>query len=428
MKTIDARDENTIIELRNDQSTQDSLFADVGKIIEKVRLNGDRVLISLTSKFDGVLIDELRATERELKDALRNLAPKLRTALERSISNQQTFQKSLLDKAVRKVQVQKGVKVWREWRPIERVGLYVPGGLAAYPSTVIMNVVPAQVAGCREIAITTPIGKDGKINSTVLAVAAMLGITEIYRVGGAQAIAALAYGTESIKKVDKIFGPGNQYVTFAKQLVSRNVAIDMPAGPSEVCVIADASANPKWVAADLLAQCEHDTQAQAVLISNSEQLLKKVESEVMVQLQDLATRVIAEISFKNRAVFVLVSNMKQAVDIANKYAPEHLELQTKDNDSLLPLINNAGSVFVGQYSAESLGDYATGSNHVLPTNGFARAFSGLSVDSFGKWIEFQEVTPEGIKDIGNSVIDLAQAEGLMAHAQAVIYRTSSRRV
>src|SRR5665213_362208 len=198
MKTIDARDENTIIELRNDQSTQDSLFADVGKIIEKVRLNGDRVLISLTSKFDGVLIDELRATERELKDALRNLAPKLRTALERSISNQQTLQKSLLDKAVRKVQVQKGVKVWREWRPIERVRLYVPGGLAAYPSTVIMNVVPAQVAGCRGLAIPTPIGKDGKINSTVLAVAAMLGITEIYRVGGAQAIAALAYGLSLI--------------------------------------------------------------------------------------------------------------------------------------------------------------------------------------------------------------------------------------
>ena len=426
MKLIDMRKKITPVRLRNNQTSQKSEFSDVNRIIETVKINGDNALIDFTKKFDGALLRELKVTDSEIKEALANLSPALKEALQRSITNQREFQSSLLNKIVKKVEVQSGVSVWREWRPIERVGLYVPGGLAAYPSTVIMNVVPAQVAGCNEIVITTPVGKDGKVNATVLAAAAILGVTEIYKVGGAQAIAALAYGTKSIQKVDKIFGPGNQYVTIAKQIVSRDVAIDMPAGPSEVCVIADMSADPKWIAADLLAQCEHDVQAQAVLISNFKQLLDDVEQAVKLQLKKLPTGAVAEVSFKNNAVFVLVNSMNQAVEVANDYAPEHLELQTTDNYALLSQIKNAGSVFIGEYSAEALGDYVTGSNHVLPTSGFARAFSGLSVDSFGKWIEFQAVTLKGFNDINKAVIDLAEAEGLVAHAEAVKIRNKRK--
>lgn len=424
MKTIDMREGIIAAGLRDAQTTNESAIANVGVIIEQVRSGGDKALLVLTDKFDGIKLGSLKVSEKEIEEALVSLAPELRAALQRSITNQQTFQRSLFNPTTEKVKVQEGINVWREWRPIERVGLYVPGGLAAYPSTVIMNVVPAQIAGCPDIVITTPVSVDGKVNPTVLATAAMLGVTEIYKVGGAQAIAALAYGTESITPVDKIFGPGNQFVTTAKQIVSRDVAIDMPAGPSEICVIADKSANPAWIAADLLAQCEHDTQAQAVLISDSQKLLNEVEAAAKFQLKTLPTRAIAQTSFDNNTIFVLVNEMRQAIEVANGYAPEHLELQTEDNDTLLSLIKSAGSVFVGPYSAEALGDYATGSNHVLPTSGFAKAFSGLGVDGFGKWIEFQTVSKDGFTAISNTVIALAEAEGLSAHARAVTIRVS----
>jgi histidinol dehydrogenase len=320
------------------------------------------------------------------------------------------------------IETMPGVICMRKSVPIARVGLYIPGGTAPLFSTLLMLAIPAIIAGCKEIVVCSPSNKNGEIDNRIAYIAHFLGITEVYKIGGAQAIAAMAYGTETIKKVDKIFGPGNQYVTAAKQLVQESgVAIDMPAGPSEVLVIADKHANPIFVAADLLSQAEHGVDSQVVLVSNDETIFVKVNLEIEKQLQQLPRKALTEAALKN-SKWVLVKSVEEAVVVSNIYAPEHLILNIENADFFLDQITNAGSVFIGAYSPESAGDYASGTNHTLPTNGYARAYSGVSLDSFVKKITFQKLSQEGIRNVGQTVITMANAEGLDAHANAVSVR------
>jgi len=413
--------------LRDNSQGRQEMNDLVVKIIDSVKEFGDEKLLELGRKFDSPKLGELRVTKAEIEEAVRLLDPGLRKSLELSIANQRKFQQSIIEPKPAVVETMPGVKVWREWRPIERVGLYVPGGLAAYPSTVIMNVVPAQVSGCKNVVITTPVNRSGQVSQSVLAVAGLLGVDEIYKVGGAQAIAALAYGTETIKPVYKIFGPGNQFVTVAKQLVQQDVAIDMPAGPSEILIIADDTANPAWVAADLLSQAEHGKDSISILLTTSQKLATSVQQELSVQLEALPTKEVARVSLEANGQIVLVDSIEAALELANDFAPEHLELCVSEPDNYLSAICNAGAVFVGSFTPEVAGDYASGSNHVLPTAGFAKSYSGLSVEAFGKWVEFQSITKQGFQELGGSVVNIAEAEGLWAHAEAAKRRLISKR-
>ena len=393
---------------------------DVRAIVETVRREGDAALRRYTRAFDGVEISDLKVTGQEFAAAERRISPNLAAAIRLAHGNITRFHIAQRE-PVRMIETSNGVTCWRRSVPIERVGLYIPSGTAPLFSTVLMLGIPAVLAGCREIAVFTPPQTDGSAADATLFAARICGISTLYKVGGAQAVAAMAYGTESIRRVDKIFGPVNNYVTCAKQLVSSTVAIDMPAGPSEVAVLADRSCDPVFVAADILSQAEHGPDSQAILVSDSLEVIEKTVSEIGQRIASLPRRKIAETAISN-SIAILVEDLTAGIDLINEYAPEHLILAVKDADEFADKVVNAGSVFLGNYSCESLGDYAAGTNHTLPTAGFARAFSGVSLDSFFKKITFQKVNADGIKSIGPAVELMAEAEGLEAHRRAVSVR------
>jgi histidinol dehydrogenase len=390
-------------------------------VLNKVRENGDKALRQFTQQFDGVLIEELEVNKNEIADAVSVVSPALKQAIETAKKNIETFH-SFQVKEETPVAVMPGVKCWRRSVGIEKVGLYIPSGTAPLFSTVLMLGVPAKLAGCKEIILCTPPQKDGTVHPAILFAAQLAGITKIFKAGGSQAIAAMAYGTESIPKVSKIFGPGNQYVNGAKQLVQAdNTAIDMPAGPSEVCVLADDSANAAFVAADLLSQAEHGPDSQVLLVTTSVKFAEAVKEEITKQVSLLPREVFAQQSLTNSRAVVLPS-IDDAIDLVNQYAAEHLIIACENEEALGDRVINAGSVFLGNYSPESAGDYASGTNHTLPTNGFAAAYSGVSVDSFVKKITYQQLTKEGLEQLAPVIEEMAVAEGLEAHANAVRVR------
>ena len=399
----------------------ENLFDTVRSVIDRVKEEGDRAVLDYEEKFDKVVLASLAVSEEEQQEAENLVSEDLKAAIRLAKQNIETFHAAQRFEG-KKVQTQPGVTCWQKAVAIEKVGLYIPGGTAPLFSTVLMLAVPARIAGCKEIVLCTPPGRDGKVHPAVLFAAKVAGVTRIFKAGGIQAIAAMAYGTESVPKVYKIFGPGNQYVTAAKQLVSlRDVAIDMPAGPSEVEVLADETANPIFVAADLLSQAEHGVDSQAILITTSVELQQAVKVEVERQLALLPRKEIAEKSLANSKLIV-VDSMTEAIELTNAYAPEHLIIETEDYLSVAERIVNAGSVFLGSLTPESAGDYASGTNHTLPTNGYAKAYSGVSLDSFIRKITFQEIKPEGLNIIGPAIELMAANEQLDAHKNAVSVR------
>jgi histidinol dehydrogenase len=398
-----------------------SLEATVKNILHEVKANGDEALKRFATIFDKVSITELEVSKEEIQKAIASVSSDLKDAIAVAKQNIETFHSNQIA-AVEKIETMPGVVCWRKSVAIEKVGLYIPGGTAPLFSTILMLSVPARIAGCKEMILCTPPAKDGTINAAILYTAQLCGITKIYKTGGAQAIAAMAYGTETIPQVYKIFGPGNQYVTAAKQLVQKDgVAIDMPAGPSEVCVMADDTANASYVAADLLSQAEHGSDSQVLLVSTSEKLINDVLVETEKQLNELPRKELAAKALDNSKA-ILVSTVDEMVELVNAYAAEHLIISCSNDEAISEQIINAGSIFLGNYSPESAGDYASGTNHTLPTNGYARAYSGVSVDSFVKKITLQKLSKEGLMNIGNAVMTMAEAEGLEAHAGAVYVR------
>lgn len=399
----------------------ESLFDTVRDIINRVRVGGDRTVMEYEAMFDKAELTSLAVTLEEIEEAEKEVPIELKAAIYLAKRNIEAFHAAQRFEG-KKVDTMEGVTCWQKAVAIEKVGLYIPGGTAPLFSTVLMLAIPAKIAGCKEIVLCTPPDKNGKVHPAILFAAHLAGVSKIFKVGGVQAIASMAYGTESIPKVYKIFGPGNQYVTAAKQLVSlRDVAIDMPAGPSEVEVLADESANPVFVAADLLSQAEHGVDSQAVLITTSEKLQTEVVYEVERQLGYLNRRDIAEKSLANSKL-ILVKDMDEALELTNAYAPEHLIIETKNYMEVSGRIINAGSVFLGAFSPESAGDYASGTNHTLPTNGYAKAYSGVSLDSFIRKITFQEILPNGMSAIGPAIEVMAANEHLDAHKNAVTVR------
>ncbi|MBU8882519.1 histidinol dehydrogenase [Kaistella sp. DKR-2] len=393
----------------------------VKDILGKVQQKGDMALKELTSLFDGANIEDLKVSQDEIEKAKLEVSEELKDAISIAAQNIRTFHSSQKEKETI-VETMPGVECWRKSVPIEKVGLYIPGGSAPLFSTILMLGVPARIAGCKTLVLCTPPDKNGKINPAVLYTANFLGITEIFKVGGAQAIAALAYGTETVPKVDKIFGPGNQFVTKAKELVQKNgIAIDLPAGPSEVLVIADNSADADFVASDLLSQAEHGPDSQVVLLSDSSAFIEKVKVALDEQLSDLPRAALAEQALQN-SFSVVLNSISECIDFSNLYAPEHLILAIENAEEFADQIKNAGSVFLGSYSCESAGDYASGTNHTLPTNGYARSYSGVSLDSFVKKITFQNISKLGLRNIGRTVEVMAEAEQLLAHRNAVSIR------
>lgn len=393
----------------------------VQEIIGKVRTEGDRALYEYEEKFDKVKLASLIVTPEEFDEAGKALESGLKEAILRALENIRAFHAAQKFES-KKVETVPGVTCWQKAVPIEKVGLYIPGGTAPLFSTVLMLATPAQIAGCKEIILCSPPNTEGKIHPAILFAAQAAGVKKVFKAGGVQAIAAMAYGTESVPKVYKIFGPGNQYVTVAKQEVSlRDVAIDMPAGPSEVAVLADETANPVFVASDLLSQAEHGVDSQAILITTSETLLRETQAEVERQLAALPRKAITEKSLESSRL-ILVKDLNEALDMVNEYAPEHLIIETKDYQDIAERIINAGSVFLGPYAPESAGDYASGTNHTLPTNGYAKAYSGVSLDSFIRKITFQEITREGIRTLGPTIQVMAENEHLDAHKNAVTVR------
>ena len=407
--------------LRRPALNTESLFDTVRGIIDRVRTEGDKAVIEYEATFDKAELTSLAVTNEELEEGVALVSEELKAAISLAKQNIERFHAA--QKFVgKKVETMPGVTCWQKAVGIEKVGLYIPGGTAPLFSTVLMLAVPAKIAGCKDIILCTPPDSKGKIHPAILFAARLAGVDRIFKAGGVQAIAAMAYGTESIPKVYKIFGPGNQYVTAAKQLVSlRDVAIDMPAGPSEVEVLADDSANPVFVAADLLSQAEHGVDSQAILITTSERLQAALVEEVERQLAELPRREIAEKSLANSKL-ILVNDMDEAVELTNEYAPEHLIVETSDYMEVAERVVNAGSVFLGSFSPESAGDYASGTNHTLPTNGYAKAYSGVSLDSFIRKITFQEICSDGMKAIGPAIETMAANEQLDAHKNAVTVR------
>ena len=401
-------------------NTED-LFDTVRSVINRVKAEGDRAVLAYEEQFDKVQLVSLAVSEEEWAEADSLIDEELKQAIRLAKQNIETFHAAQRFEG-KKVTTSAGVTCWQKAVPIEKVGLYIPGGTAPLFSTVLMLAVPAKIAGCGEIVLCTPPGRDGKVHPAVLFAAKVAGVSRIFKAGGIQAIASMAYGTESVPRVYKIFGPGNQYVTAAKQLVSlRDVAIDMPAGPSEVEVLADETANPAFVAADLLSQAEHGVDSQAMLITTSESLLQAVKAEVERQLELLPRKEIVSKSLANSKLIV-VRSLDEAIELTNAYAPEHLIVETADYLSVAERVVNAGSVFLGHLSPESAGDYASGTNHTLPTNGYAKAYSGVSLDSFIRKITFQEIQPEGIRHIGPAIEVMAANEHLDAHKNAITVR------
>jgi len=409
------------------QSDDAALVQNVSAILRAVKKRGDKALREFSLKFDGTTRKRFRVPPQDIKKAAVSIDPKLRAAMKRAKINIAKFHKAEYPKNI-KIETMPGVACELHWRSIEKIGLYIPAGTAPLFSALLMQAIPARIAGCRNIVLCSPPQRDGRIHPAVLAAAYLCGIVDVFAVGGAQAIGAMAYGTETIPKVDKIFGPGNAYVTTAKQIVSQEAggaAIDMPAGPSEVMVIADQPARADWVAADLLAQAEHDASAQAILVTTSTAFAQTVDAEVKKQLAQLPRRTIAKESIAESRI-IIVPDRQTAIDVANDYAPEHLIIHNKDAAEYLPKIQNAGSIFVGPWTPESAGDYASGTNHVLPTYGYARAYSGLTVLSFMKSMTVQCLTRSGLKQLGPTIVTMAEAEGLEAHANAVKIRLRAK--
>ena len=396
----------------------------VASVLADVKQRGDEAVKGYELKFDHVDLPSLEVTKAEIKEAEALVSEELKEAIQLAHSNIKTFHKSQRFHT-KKVETQPGVVCWQKSVAIEKVGLYIPGGTAPLFSTVLMLATPAKIAGCKEIVLCTPPNREGKVNPAILMAAKIAGVSKIFKAGGVQAIGAMAYGTESIPKVYKIFGPGNQYVMAAKQQVSlHDVAIDMPAGPSEVCVIADETANAEFVAADLLSQAEHGVDSQVFLITTSHKVIDDVQKEVSRQLDLLPRKEIAQKALAN-SVFVLVSDIHEAIDLSNTYAPEHLVIQTEDYEYVASMVINAGSVFLGKYACESAGDYASGTNHTLPTHGYATTYSGVNLDSYCRKITFQHLTDEGIRNIAHAVELMAEAEQLDAHKNAMSVRIKS---
>jgi histidinol dehydrogenase len=407
--------------LKRPELDQSGLELKILSILNEVKNSGDEALIDFSQKFDKVKLKSIQVSEDEIAEAKKNIDPKLKEAIQIAAANVEKFHK-VQQEEVKRIETMPGVTCWRKSLPITKVGIYIPGGTAPLFSTIIMLAVPAKIAGCEEVVLCTPPAKDGSVNPAILYTADLLGVTKIFKVGGAQAIAAMAYGTQSIPKVYKIFGPGNQYVTAAKQMVSREgVAIDMPAGPSEVAVIADADAEASFIAADLLSQAEHGQDSQVLLVTDSEELIAKVQAEIKIQLSKLSREAFAAKALAH-SFYILVHDLNEAMDLINEYAPEHLILQVQDAEKYSEKVKNAGSVFIGSYTPEAAGDYASGTNHTLPTNGYARAYSGVSLDSFIKKVTFQQISKEGIRNIGHVIEKMAEAEGLDAHKNAVALR------
>lgn len=400
------------------------LNATVQGVLDDVKNHGDEAVKRYEEKFDHAHLDSLAVTEPEIEEAEQQVSQELKDALHLAHHNIAAFHQSQKFEG-KKVETCAGVTCWQKSVAIEKVGLYIPGGTAPLFSTVLMLATPAKIAGCKEIVLCTPPDKEGKVNPAILMAAKIAGVSKIFKAGGVQAIGAMAYGTESVPKVYKIFGPGNQFVMAAKQQVSlHDVAIDMPAGPSEVCLIADETANPVFAAADLLSQAEHGFDSQVFFITTSEKVLEDVKKEVEVQLEQLPRKEMAQTSLDN-SKFILVKDEEEAIDLCNTYAPEHLIIATADYEQLAEKVVNAGSVFLGNYACESAGDYASGTNHTLPTHGYALAYNGVNLDSYNRKITFQHLTEEGIRNIGDAVVTMAENEQLEAHANAMRLRVKS---
>jgi histidinol dehydrogenase len=407
--------------LKRPTQTVDEIETTVNQIFEDVARNGDAAIAKYTSLFDGVELPAITVTEAEIEMANENVSNELKAAIELAKSNIESFHKAQKTEKVYQ-ETMNGVECWQEKRPIEKVGLYIPGGTAPLLSTVLMLAVPANIAGCQEIVLCSPPNSEGKIADEILYTAHVCGVTKIFKVGGIQAIAGLTFGTIVIPQVYKIFGPGNQFVTVAKQIATKHgVAIDMPAGPSELLVVADDSAIPAFVASDLLSQAEHGIDSQVILVSTSEELIEAVTEEIESQVRLLPRKEIAKKAIEN-SKSILLKDKEEALALINEYGPEHFIVCTHDNGFYVENIANAGSVFIGNYTPESAGDYASGTNHTLPTNGFSKAYSGVNLDSFTKSITFQKISKEGIQNIGPSIELMAEAEGLQAHKNAVTLR------
>jgi len=398
-----------------------NLEAIVSGVFDEIKANGDEALKTFTKKFDGADLDTLLVSDEEFKAAVEETPIELKNAIDNAARNIETFHKAQIAEEER-VETQAGVECWRKVTPIEKVGLYIPGGTAPLFSTVLMLAIPAKIAGCKEIVLCTPPNKEGKINPAILYAASSIGCTKIFKLGGIQAIGAMAYGSESVPSVYKIFGPGNQYVTAAKQIASLDgVAIDMPAGPSEVLVYGDETGNPDFIASDLLSQAEHGADSQVVFVTCIETLIDEVKEAVDRQLVDLPRKEIAAKALDN-SVYILMENEEEALELINEYGPEHLVIGAKNEELFINKVTNAGSVFLGNYTPESAGDYASGTNHTLPTNGYAKSYSGVSLDSYTKKITYQRISKEGLKSIGPIIEVMAEAEDLFAHKNAVTVR------
>ena len=407
--------------LKRPTQTVKEIETTVNQVFEDVQKNGDTAIKKYTKKFDKVAVKSLKVTQEEISIAVEAVSSELKKAIQQAAANIEKFHKAQKTEKIYQ-ETTPGVVCWQEKRPIEKVGLYIPGGTAPLLSTVLMLTIPAKIAGCQEIILCSPPNLEGKIANEILYTANLCGVTNIFKVGGIQAISGLTFGTTTIPKVYKIFGPGNQFVTVAKQIATKfGVAIDMPAGPSELLIMADDSANASFVASDLLSQAEHGADSQVILVSTSEKLIEDVSKEVAKQLKELPRIEIATKAIQN-SKSILVKNLKEALALINEYAPEHFIVCTNNNDFFIDGIFNAGSVFIGNYTPESAGDYASGTNHTLPTNGYSKSYSGVNLDSFTKSITFQEISKKGIQNIGKSIELMALAEGLQAHKNAVSIR------
>ena len=423
-KIYNPKQENWASLLERPTKTVDDIEATVKEIFTAVQNKGDKAVQQYTTQFDGIALDTILVSDEEVQNAIINVSDELKAAIQLAKSNIENFHSAQRTNRV-SVETAPGVECWQEKRPIQKIGLYIPGGTAPLFSTVLMLAVPAKIAGCKEVVLCSPPDATGNLNPAILYAAQLCGVTKILKVGGIQAIAGMTFGTATIPKVYKIFGPGNQYVTVAKQLATQfGVAIDMPAGPSELLVVADDSAVPAFVASDLLSQAEHGTDSQVILVSTSKQMIESVEEEVQSQLAILPRKTIAEKAIANSKL-IFVENQEIALDLINEYGPEHFIVCTENNDYYVDNIANAGSVFIGNYTPESAGDYASGTNHTLPTNGYAKNYSGVNLDSFMKSMTFQKISEVGIQTIGKAIEIMAEKEGLQAHKNAVTLRLNA---
>lgn len=422
MKTIKYPNKETWeVILKRPNQKKANLESTVTDVFNEIKLKGDKALKEFTKKFDGVELDYLQVSQAEFKEAEANVSLKLKNAIDNAIRNIFNFHKAQ-ESEEKRVETQPGVECWRKVTPIDKVGLYIPGGTAPLFSTVLMLAIPAKIAGCKEIILCSPPNSEGKINSAILYAAISIGCTKVFKLGGIQAVGAMTYGSESVPSVYKIFGPGNQYVTAAKQIASLDgVAIDMPAGPSEVLVYGDDTGNPEFIASDLLSQAEHGADSQVIFVTCEEKLIGEVKTAVNKQLSDLPRKDIA-IKALDNSVAILMRNENEALELINEYGPEHLVIGAKNEEFFINGVTNAGSVFLGNYTPESAGDYASGTNHTLPTNGYAKSYSGVSLDSYTKKITYQKITKDGLQSLGPIIEVMAEAEHLFGHKNAVTLR------